>query len=161
MKTQTTFALIASVLVCFLIGVGAALADSEAYLPLKIAPSEVITDATGADSTTATTKIASRAKATVDNPTAAVSVDFSGSAGDTVVVSCLLYQSTDYGTTLTFIGLSTATATAGAYVDAAGDNIAPLLFFDLSGATHYEIRHAAPSAGNVDLTWWSFGAATQ
>lgn len=126
-------------------------ASQESYKQIA-APSELITGATGAESTTATTPITGRALATKGNPTVAVSVDFSGSSGDTCVVSCLLYHQT------TFIGLSTATATAGTYVDAAGDNIAPLLFFDTSGATHYEIRHAAPSAGNVDLTWWSYGA---
>ena len=129
----------------------------DAYKSLQAAPTERIADASGADNTTATTVIADRAVEAGKNTTVAVSVDFSGAAADTLAVSCLLYYGTGDGT-LTFLGLHTSTATAGAYVDAAGANIAPILFFDLAGATHYEIRHAAPSAGNVDLKWWAFGA---
>lgn len=120
-------------------------ADVESYKEFRAVPAEVITGATGADSTTATTVIAGRARNSNSNTTVAVSVDFSGAAADTLVVSCLLFQEG------TFLGLQTATATAGAYVDAAGDNLSPLLFFDLGGASQYEIRHAVPSAGNVDL----------
>jgi len=106
-----------------------AFADADSYEGLRSTPSELITGATAADSTTATTVITDRMRSSNSNTTVAVSVDFSG--------------------------------TAGAYVDAAGDNVAPLLYFDLSGATTYEIRHAAPSVGNVDLTWWCFGARSQ
>ncbi len=136
-----------------------ALPDSESYTQLSAIPTEGITGATVADSTTATTKISNRAFDPQGNPTVAVSVDFSGSSGDTCVISCLLYASIDGGSTLTFLGLQTATATAGSYVDAAGDNIAPLLFFDTGAATHAEIRNAAPSVGNVDITWWGYGSA--
>lgn len=132
-----------------------ALAEVDSYRELKSAPSEVIANATAADSITATTVITDRMRSSNSNTTVAVSVDFSGTAGDTVVVSCLLFQDG------TFIGVQTATATAGSYVDAAGDNVAPLLFFDLGGASTYEIRHAAPSVGNVDLTWWAYGAESR
>lgn len=130
-------------------------AQQESYKSLPARPAEQITGATGADSTTATTQIADRAQECRGNPTVAVQVDFSGAAADTCVVSVLLYHQT------TFLGLTTATATAGAFLDAAGDNFAPLLFFETAGATHYEVRHATPSAGNVDLTWWSYGSRPQ
>jgi len=44
-------------------------------------------------------------------------------------------------------------------VDATGDSICPAIFFEVpSGCTHYEIRHAAPSAAgtNVDITWIAY-----
>lgn len=139
-------------------GVAMAARQQEEYKKLASTLTEGITGATGADSTTATTAITDRAIATKGNPTVAVSVDFSGDPGDTLEVSCLLYVSTDGGSTLSFIGIQTTTVTAGDYVDAAGDNIAPLALFDTGGATHVEVRHAAPSAGNVDLTWWVYGS---
>ncbi len=46
-------------------------------------------------------------------------------------------------------------------VDATGDQTCNLLFLDTAGAVSYEIRHAAPSAGNVDLRWWSVGPITK
>lgn len=128
-------------------------ASQESYRKLTKTPSEGITGQAGAGSTTATTP--GTLVDTQGNPTVAVSVDFSGAASDTCVVSCLLFQGS------TFIGLTTQTATAGAYVDAAGDNFSPLVFFDTAGATHYEVRAATPSAGNVDIRWWSYGAKSE
>ena len=87
-------------------------AGAENYLPLKAIPVEQITGATLADSTVATTAILNRADRAENNPTVAVSVDFSGAASDTVVVSCLLYASTDNGSTLSFIGIQTSTGFA-------------------------------------------------
>jgi len=143
-----------------ILAAGVAWAGAESYETLTAAPSESITGATGADSTTATTVISDRPVATRGNTTVAVSVDFSGSAADTCVVSCLLFHKTPAGV-YTFLGVQTGTATAGAYVDAAGDNIAPIVTYTLASATHFEIRHAAPSTGNVDLRWWTYGAAPQ
>ena len=134
----------------------AALAEVESYKELKgTAPADIIVNATGADSTTATTVIANRMRASNSNPTVMVSCALSGSAADTVVVSCLLFRGG------TFIGLQTATATAGSYVNGDGDNICPLLFFDTGGADTYEIRHAAPSAGALNVNWWAAAASSQ
>lgn len=47
-------------------------------------------------------------------------------------------------------------------LDASGDNVCPALFFEIpSGCNFYEIRHAAPSAGNVDITWSAYGVDPQ
>jgi len=137
-------------------------AEVEHYNALTAAPAEIVTDATGADSTDTSTTITDRRLPVKSNPTVAVGVDFSGSATDTVVVSCILWH--EVGGVYTVLpGVQTATATAGAYLDAAGgDNVAnSILFFDTAGATHYEIRHAAPSAGNVDITVWTYGLQSE
>jgi len=95
---------------CFL--AGAALADVESYRELISVPDENVAYVTSAESTLVGTAITDRAKASNSNTTVALAVRFSGAASDTVVASCLLYKGT------TFLGLSTATATAGSYVDA-------------------------------------------
>lgn len=222
---------------------------TEAYLALVALPSEEVTAGASASSIDLSSAITDRAKPVIDNPTVVASVKFSGAAADTCVVTCVLYFSSDGGTTLQTLGLQTSTATAGTYVDApaatqvtaaggrtitynentpAADSVvassgsfitdnfqagmtlvivgstsndgsytlatvtaltltliaaddladegpinatdtldangyfyAPLVFFDLAGATHYEIRHAAPSSGNIDITSWGYGASSQ
>jgi len=144
-----------AVLVAFL-GFGLALAEVESYRELKSAPSEVIVDAAAGDSLVATTLLTSRIKSANSNTTVAVRVDFSGSAGDTVVVYCLLYQGT------TFLGCYQSTVTAGNVTVSGGDNVGTnLALFDLSGADAYEVRHSTPSSGTIDLTWWAFGSSSQ
>lgn len=144
-------------LLVFLAGVGVyAAPDSvETYEPLQSAPYAFATDATTASSSLdfSTPLNQSTLRQTKGNPTIFVSGDLSGTAGDTVVIHCVLYRRT--GTNAySWLGTHTSTATAGAGLNGT-DNAFPILFFDASSATHYEIRHAAPSAGQLDGWTWA------
>ena len=134
--------------------------DAESYKELRTTPTQSVDNGVSAESTDASTIIASRAQRVNGNPSIAVSADFTGAAGDTAVITCILYRGI-HSTALVPIGVQTSTATAGAYVDSDGDSIAPTLFFESAGANAFEIRHAAPSTGSLDLTVWAFGAASR
>lgn len=126
---------------------------SETYEPLNAAPSEQLTNSSAGDSlTVGSTPLAGRAVAVNGNPTCYAKADFSGSSGDTALIYCLVWH--QKGSTWTFLGYTSATVTAGAVVDAASDNVAPLAAFDTGAGTHVEVRTAQPSAGTVDLTYW-------
>ena len=130
--------------------------------PADTPPVEQIAGVASADALTIDTPIANRRQITAGNTTVCVQVDFSGASGDTLVVTFIPYHVSTSSTVTRMPGLQTATATAGTYTDAAGDNVAPALFFEIpSGATDYEIRHAQPSAGNVDLNWIAYSADPQ
>lgn len=120
-------------------------------------PTQQITGATLTDALTFDTPIANRRQVTAGNTTVCVEADLSGSAGDTVVIFFIPYHFDGVSTVTRLPGMQTATATAGTGTDAALDSVAPAVFFEIpSGATDYEIRHAAPSAGNVDITWTAY-----
>ena len=51
-------------------------------------------------------------------------------------------------------GPQTATATAARDLAVSGDYWSQILVFAGSGAPYYEVRHAAPSSGNVDTYTW-------
>lgn len=120
-------------------------------------PTEQITGATAADALTFDTPIANRAQAAKSNQTVVCEVDFSGAAADTVVVYFVPYHIDASSVVSRLPGLQVVTATAGPGTDAALDNIAPAIFFEVpAGCTHYEIRHGLPSAGNVDLFWIAY-----
>ena len=123
-------------------------------------PSEQITGATLTDALTFDTPIANRRQIAAGHTTVCVEADLSGAAADTVVVWFIPYHVSTDGLTVTrMAGAQNVTATAGTPTDAAGDNIAPAIFFEIpSGCTHYEIRHEAPSSGNVDLFWVAYSA---
>jgi hypothetical protein len=131
--------------------------------PVDTPPTAQVSAQSGADAVTVDTPISNRRQITAGNTTVCVEPSLSGSSGDTVVVSFIPYHVDDTGAVITRMpGLQTATATAGTFTNAAGDNVAPALFFEVpSGCTHYEIRHAAPSAGNVTLTWIAYSADPQ
>ena len=125
-------------------------------------PSEQLTGKTLTDSLAFDTPITGRMQATVGNTTVCVQADLSGAAADTVLVYFVPFFTNSAGTITRLPGLQSATATAGAGTDAASDSVCNALFFEIpSGATHYEIRHAAPSAGNVDLKWIAYSASPQ
>ena len=131
---------------------------AESYNGLVAAPTELVVNATGADSLViGASPLAGRAVVVKQNPTCYARVDFSGSAADTVKLHCNLWLKR--GSTWTYLGSYEATVTAGAVTDAAGDNVGTnLAGFDTGAATHVEVRNAAPSAGSVDVTVW-VGAA--
>lgn len=83
-------------------------------------------------------------------PTVTVSARFSGSSGDTCAITFLRGYATDAPAWTTH-GVLTITATAGAFTDANGDNVAPDIPFDTGGSPHYKVLVGAPSAGDVDL----------
>ncbi len=130
----------------------------DGYRTMRTVIAEQITGATLAESTDGSTLITDRALQTFGNPTVIVSVDFDAGAATTVVVYCLLYAKDSSGDLEWTRVAQELTATAGTITDAAGDVAAPPLYFDTSGVSHYEIRHALPSSGGVDLVWWSYGA---
>ena len=94
------------------------------------------------------------------NPTVAVSARMSVS-GATATISVGLYHLTS--TTFTFMGVAgVQTATGGTNIDTNGEFVAPTLFFDTAGATHYEIRKTDPSdTSTVRLIPWSYGAISK
>lgn len=135
--------------------------QEDGYRTMRLVTAQKITDATAAESLDGSTLIPGRAQETKGNPTVIVNVDFSGAAADTVVVYCLLYNKDAAGALEWTRAYQKLTATAGDILDAAGDNAAPSLYFDTSSVSHYEIRHDLPSAGNVDLVWWTFGVSPE
>lgn len=140
-------------------------ADQESYREIRAnasPPSEQITGATSGDDTTLTTPIADRRQPCASNTTVCAQADLSGSAGDTVALTFVPYHVNSSGTVVLVPGVQTVTVTAGDYIDAAADNICPAAFFEIpSGCNFYEIRHATPSAGNVDITWQAYSVAPQ
>lgn len=129
---------------------------SEHYSELTGSVSELVTDASSAESVDASATLANRSKPTHGCVTVAVNTEFSTAAA-TVVVYCILRDKDG-----TLLGVQQATATAGAQrTAAAGDYIGGTLAFDTFGAPLYEIRHAAVSAGTVDISAWVCGAKSQ
>lgn len=126
----------------------------ERYEGLQAVPAEIIVNDTGDTLTIGTTPDAGRYIAVNGNPNAYARVDFSGAAADTVIVYCNLWMKLGR-TTWTYLGTYQLTVTAGAVVDANGDNVGTdIAIFDTSAATYVEFRIAAPSAGNADVTAW-------
>lgn len=130
----------------------------EKYSGLQAAPAELFANNSGDTLTIGAAPVFNRYVAVKGNPTAYARVDFSGSAGDTVIVYCNLWIK--LANTWTYLGSYQVTATAGAVdlttgSDNVGTNIA---IFDTSAATYVEFRVAAPSAGTVDVTAWVGGA---
>ena len=151
-KNSTVFAL-----VLLLGSVAWAGANWEAYKGLKTAPTEQVSAEASGDAVTADTPITAHRQATRGNTTVCVEATLSGSAGDTVAITFIPYHIAGDGTVTRLPGLQTTTATAGAYTATDSDNICPGVFFEIpSGATHYEVRKAAPSAGNVSMTWVAY-----
>lgn len=154
------FALLFVLIACLPLVVLAGI-DMETYREIPTngtLPSENVTGATSAAALTVDTPSATYRGTVAGNTTVCVQADLSGSAGDTVAITFIPYHFDGSSTYTRLPGLQTVTVTAGAFTDAAGDNICPAAFFEVpAGATHYEIRHAAPSAGNVDLTWIAYG----
>lgn len=153
-----------------------AFAESESYREPTVAFSDYRAAVSSADSvglaspvtsgtvTRSTVTGTSTVKVVSGNPTVAVSGRFSGAAGDTVVVACILYNWGDAGALGTAISVKEQTLTATAWresLEADARFYSQTVYFDLGGATHYEIRCEAPSAGNVDLVTWALGADTK
>ncbi len=142
--------------------------QEEGYRTIRTAPVFIWEDEAGADSVDVSTPsaVALRApKPTNGNPTVAVDVEFSGAANDNVVITVILWHlAVDDSDVQTFTRMGIQRATATATTDrhgAAGDFVARTLYFDSSSATHYEVRHAAPSAGTCDGTVWSYGVLAE
>lgn len=53
------------------------------------------------------------------------------------------------------------TATGGRTIDSNGEYVAPTLYFDSAGATHYELRQTDPTVGTARYFTWTYGATTQ
>jgi hypothetical protein len=150
MKNRYLAAFLAAITVAGLAWAGG---TSELYNGLTAAPSELVTNGSGDSLTIGTTPLAGRSLAVKSNPVCFARVDFSGAAADTVILYCNLWFKK--GSTWTYLGSHQATVTAGAVVDATGDNVGTgVAFFDTSAANYVELRIAAPSAGTADVTAW-------
>lgn len=65
-------------------------------------------------------------------------------------------------TTFSYVGVAgVSTATGGRAVDVNGEFVAPMLYFDSSGSTHYEVRHTDPTLGTVRYFAMTYGASTK
>lgn len=126
----------------------------DAYAALQAAPSQIISAAAAADSLVIGASPNLRRTLKVDNnPMLYARTAFSGSAADTVILYCNLWIK--IAETWTYLGTHQDTVTAGAVVDANGDNVGQALsIFDTSCATYVELAVGLPSAGNVDVTAW-------
>ncbi len=141
------------------------------YRTIRTSPSFIWEDEAGADSVDVSTPAETdltelRApKPTNGNPTVAVDTEFSSAAGDTAVITVIIWHlavDPADAQTWTRMGVTTVTATATANRHGgAGDFVADTLYFDSSSGTHYEVRHAAPSAGTCDGTVWSYGVLSE
>ena len=161
MRRYTPFAVIIVALAATVV-VAATVHDAYPAIETTDLPTQQISGATTADALTVDTALSGRRQRTGGNTTVCVEVDFSGAAADTCVVSFIPWHVSGADAATRLPGIQTVTATAGTFTDAAGDNVAPAIFFEIpSGANYYEIRHAAPSAGNVDLTWVAYSASPQ
>lgn len=149
-------------LLAALAGVAWAAGYPESYQAMRLPPVQYARFLDGASATTLSAPVGDVAGVTTyavstrSNPTVAVRVGFSGSSGDTQSITCVLWYLS--GGSWTLVGTQTATATAGGFTDANDDNVAPILWFDTSGAPFYELRWGAPSAGLTRITSWSYGA---
>ena len=139
------------------------------YRMLAVAPSEYRAAASSADSVdlaSAVNTVVAAGRTTANgNPTVAVSCRFADS-GATCDITLIRYFSVTTGTNdpsaVTILGTDTLTATAQTYrMTASGAFVADDLLFDLAGATHYEIRAAATSSGNVTIWQWAYGSDTK
>lgn len=131
--------------------------SKEYYSSLGAAPGTYRDASADADATNLATATNTKT-ATKGNPTVAVSARFATAAA-TCVLTCVLYHKTA-DDTYTVIGVDTATAEAGSYT-LSSLYVAPNVIFDTAGATHYEIRGAATSAGAVTLVAWAFGMQSE
>lgn len=109
-----------------------------------------------ADSTSVTAPLAGLTpRATGGRQTIAVRATFD-TTGATVAVRVLRWTSRD-GSTFTLLSRSDAVTITASTDGGAGDvREGPTVVFDAEGATHWEVRVAAPSAGNVDLRTWAY-----
>ncbi len=75
-------------------------------------------------------------------------------AAATVAVTCILHNKTPVVCGVAAPGTQTATATSYRDAVGSGDYWTQILIFDAGSADSYEVRHAAPSAGSVDVYTW-------
>lgn len=82
------------------------------------------------------------------DPTVMVSARLSVSGAQVGTEIHLWRQKTS--TTFSYVGMaSVTTATGGRNVDLNGEFVAPMIYADTSGATHYEVRKTDPTLGTV------------
>ncbi len=142
-----------AVLLVLAVVVFTAATNSEGYNTLLAAPTELTVNNAGDSLIIGATPLANREVRTRGNPIVYVRVDFSGAAADTLIVYCNFWLKS--GATWTYLGTAQATVTAGAVVDATGDNVGQsLALFDTGAANYVEVRGPAASAGTFDLTVW-------
>jgi hypothetical protein len=146
-------------LVLLLVGTAAAGVVLEAYNHPTAAPGVTAHSESGADSASMAAPV-NTTTAIVGNPTLALDTTFSASGA--TCEFCVILWHWD-GTSWARVGKQAYVVTADDVWEDTSLYAGDLVIFDtgVGGATHYEVRHAAPSSGHVGYRAWVGGVATR